>query len=417
MRRFAAVLLIVAALSGSSVGDMVVLKDGRVFEGTVTESDGKIFVEVNYGTIGFSPSEIESIKRGPTLTDILETRLAGIDRTDPAALFEVAVWAKKNKLDHRAGKIIAEILDLDSDHSGAHKMLGHVHADGKWTKLPDAIQLAKGKLEAGEYETLLEDLLPAIKEAVKDPKQKLQVMNIEAHCLLRAKKFKQAKERFERLSKKSTLPDSVRHAAIAKILTDHPKGMYVLAEAYPPTAMLLGAPAPAVKSGPASLSRHEVLLAALRDYAKSAIKEGRALMAEGKKNELVEPEAAKTKYALAGKRFDQADAIVPNIARSWRVEIARRRIAMITKGMNVQAGKFDALKANLGLRDMSPAAYSDLIIRMLRSLKRVRSDLKAILELAGPFERELVLEITDATLRLQRVKALTEVLKQELNGK
>ena len=44
MRRFAAVLLIVAALSGSSVGDMVVLKDGRVFEGTVTESDGKIFV-------------------------------------------------------------------------------------------------------------------------------------------------------------------------------------------------------------------------------------------------------------------------------------------------------------------------------------------------------------------------------------
>ncbi len=420
MRRIAAVLLVVAALSGLSFGDTVVLKDGRVFEGTVIESDGKILVEMDYGTIGFSPSEIESIERGPTLVDLLETRLECINRTDPASLFEVAVWAKDNNLDHRAGKIIEEILDLDPDHSGAHKMLGHVHADGKWTTLPDAIQLAQGKLEAGKYETLLTELLPAIKEVLKDPKRKLQVMRIEAHCLLRAKKFKQARECFERLSQKSILPDSVRYAAVAKILKDHPKGMYVLAEVYPPTAMLLGAPVPIVKSGPASLSKHEVLSAALRDYAKSTIKEGRTLMAEGKKNELVEPEAAKTKYALASKRFDQADAIVPNIARSWRVEIARRRIAMITKGMNVQAAKYDALKASLGERDMSPAAYANLMTNMLRALNRVHSDLKEILKLSGPFERELVLEITDATLRLQRIKSLQEIIRdklRELNGK
>ena len=40
-----------------------------------------------------------------------------------------------------------------------------------------------------------------------------------------------------------------------------------------------------------------------------------------------------------------------------------------------------------------------------------------ILQLAGPFERELVLELTDATHRLQRVDALREVLTQELHGK
>ena len=417
MRRLAAVLLIVAALSASAGGDRIVLKDGRIFEGTVTKSDGKVLIEMDYGTLSFSPAEIESIEWGPTPAEVLEARLDDIDRTDADALFNLAVWAKDNGLNRRVEKILKEILDLDSDHSGAHRLLGHVKADGKWVELPAAIQLAQGKLEAGKYKTLLKQLLPAIKEVVKDPKQKLQVMHVEAHCLLRAKQFDRARQCFEQLVEKSSVPHSVRYAAIAEILKAHPKGMYVLAEVYPPTAMLLGAPGRIVKSGPASLGRPEVLAAALQDHAKSAIKKGKGLMAEGKKIESVEPEAAKTKYALAGKCFDKADAIVPDIARSWRVEITRRRIAMITKDMNVQAGKFDALKAELGERDMSPAAYSDLIVRMLRSLKRVRADLTDILELAGPFERELVLEITDATLRLQRVKVLTEVLKRELNGK
>ncbi len=417
MKRLAAVLLVVAAMSASAGGDLIVLKDGRVFEGTATESDGKVLIEMDYGTIGVSPSEIESIERGPTSADLLEARLDDIDRTDPDVLFNLAVWARDNGLNRRAEKILKEILDLDSSHSGAHRLLGHVNADGKWMELSVAIQLAQGKLEAGKYGVLLEQLLPEIKEVVRDPKQKLQVMDIEAHCLLRAKQFDRARRCFEQLVKESSVPDSVRYAAVVDILDAHPKGMYVLAEAYPPTAMLLGSPVAIIEPGPVSLTRPEVLAAALRDRAKAAIKKGMELMAEGKKSELIEPEAAGTKYALAGRCFDRADAIVPNIARSWRVEIARRRIAMITRGMNVQAGKFDTLKAALGERDMTPAAYADLIVGMLRSLKRVRADLKYILELAGPFERELILEITDATLRLQRVETLSEVLKQELNGK
>lgn len=417
IKRLAVVLLFVGVLSVSASGDRIVLKDGRVFEGTVTESEEKVLIEMDYGTISVSASEIENIERGPTPADLLEARLSDIDRTDPDALLNLAVWAKDNGLDRRAEKIFKEVLDLDSSHSGAHRLLGHVNADGRWMELPDAIQLAQGKLEAGKYGALLKELLPAIKEAAKDPKHKLQVMYIEAHCLLRGKQFDRARQCFEQLAKESSTPDSVRYAAVVEILKAHPKGMYVLTDVYPPTAMLLGSPGAIIEPGPASLARPEVLAAALRDHAKAAIKKGSELMVEGKKSEPVEPEAAKAKYALAGKCFDQADAIVPDIARSWRVEIARRRIAMITKDMNVQAGKFDALKASLGQRDMSPAAYEDLIVNMLRSLKRVRADLKDILELAGPFERELVLEITDATLHLQRVKTLTELLKRELNGK
>ncbi len=137
-------------------------------------------------------------------------------------------------------------------------------------------------------------------------------------------------------------------------------------------------------------------------------------MEAGRKLELTEPEAAKAKYGQAAKAFDTADILVPAIARSYRVEITRRRIAMITRDMNVWAGRFDTLKAKLAKRDLTPAAYANLILRMMRALKNVRGDLDAILTLAAPFDRELVLEVTDATLRRARVDALWEVLAEEL---
>ncbi len=263
---------------------------------------------------------------------------------------------------------------------------------------------------------LLTELLPAIEAVATEAKQQRQIKHVEAHALLRSKQFAKAEKAFELLATKSTSADAIRYGAVAEILKTHPDGMYVLSESYPPLAMLLDSPGPVVEAGPASLARPDVLSAALRDHAKAAIKDGRAAMDEAGKLELTEPEAAKSKYALAQKKLDAADAIVPNIARSYRVEIARRRIAMITKGMNVEAGKFDTLKAELGKRDLTPAVYRDRVVRMLRALNRVRSDLEAVLKLAAPFGPELILEITDATHRLQRVDALREILLQELHG-
>ncbi len=421
MKRLAVILFVMAMFSAPAGGDRVVLKDGRIFEGTVTELEGKILIELDFGKISISASEIESIERGPTPADRFESRLIEIDRTDADALFELSEWAKENGLLRRSEKILREVVSINSDHSGARRLLKHVKSDGKWLELPAAIELARSKLEAGKHETLLKQLLPEIEKLLDNPKHKRLIRNLEAHCLLRAKQFDRARRRFEELAEKSPAAESVRYGIIAEILKIHPNGMYVLTEPYPPTAMLLASPGKVLKPGPASLARPAVLSAALRDSAKVAVKKGQSLMAEGKTIESIEPEAAKTKYVLAGKCFDKADAIVPLIARSWRVEIARRRIAMITKDRDVQAAKYDALKDELGKRDMSASEYADLVGHMLKALTRVRSDLEAILELAGPYERELVLEITDATLRLhQSVKPQHEILKRklrELNGK
>jgi len=332
-------------------------------------------------------------------------------------LIDLAIWAKEKGLRKQCKEVLEEVLELQPDNELARKLLGFVRVDGKWVNFAEALQLAQAKLEAGRYKILLEKLLPALKEAASKDSQVFQIKQIEAYTHLRAGHFVRAAGCFKELSERAKSPESIRYKTIAEILDEHPRGMYVITEPYPPTAMLFGSAGTVVKPGPASLTRGEVLQAALRDRAKRIIGKGRELMKQGKKLESVNSDTAKSKYALAEKLFEKADAIVPNIARSWRVEITRRRIAMITNDINAQAAKFDALKAELGKRDLTPSEYANLVNRMQVSLKRICEDLQLVLKIASSYERELILDVTDAKYRLQRVKALQEILRQEVDGK
>ena len=418
MKRTAVIFLLWMVVSATSAwGDRVVLKDGRTFEGVVRQSGGQVLIEMELGTISVPVSQVKQIERKPTAAELFERRLSRIDQSDPAALIELAIWAREKGLHRQCQKLLEQVVALQPDNKKARKLLGFVEVDGKWVKFSVALQLARAKLEAGQYEVLLKKVVPSLLEVAANDSQVLQVKRIEAYGTLRAKQFIRAAECFKRLAEKTLPPESIRYGAIAEILAEHPSGMYVISETYPPTAMLLGSAGPAVDPGPASLARPEVLKAALRSRAKQFIKKGKDLLMQGKKLESVNSDTAKVKYNLAEELFKSADAIVPNIARSWRVEIARRRIAMITSDMNAQAARFDALKAELGKRDLTPAAYVNLINRMQVILKRIHEDLQLILKLASPYERELVLDVTDAKYRLQRIEALQGVLRQEMNGK
>ena len=412
-RLMAAWVIMGMALASPALGDRVVLNDGRTFEGSVTRSGEKILIEMPYGIISIPAADVQSIQRGPSPVEQFEFRQARIDGTDPDELTALARWARGKGMPRRAEECLQAALALDADHGGARRLLGYVRVDGKWLTAAGALRLAQAKLDAGQTDVLLERLLGEIEQVVDGDRDRFRLKEVQAHALLRARQFAEARACFEWLAGKSAPPESIRHAAVADVLKTHPDGMYVLAEPHPPLAMLLDVPTEA-PFGPASLSRPEVLAAAVRDQAKDAVKAGKVLVDEGKKLEFTEPEAAKAKYDHAARSFDRADALVASIARSYRIEIARRRIAMITKDMNIWAGRFDTLKGELAKRDLAPAAYASLVVRMLRALNNVRDDLDAILGLASPFQRDLVLEITDAAMRRQRVDALRKVLAEEL---
>ena len=129
-----------------------------------------------------------------------------------------------------------------------------------------------------------------------------------------------------------------------------------------------------------------------------------------------EAEAAKTKYRLASQAFDRADALVPTIARTYRVEIARRRIISLRKDNSSRSRKFDELAEKLGQKDLAPQSYRTLILRLIDHLDANKQTLSAILVVAKPYPRDLVLEIKWTELDLGRIRDMRADLVEELNG-
>lgn len=123
-------LLLVLALAVSASADEVVLRNGAVFRGVVTERDDTVVVEVDAGTMTFRRSEVRSIRRTADPIKELEGREAGA-KTAPE-LFEVGTWAAEKGLRARAKELFERAVALDPDHEGARRALGYHRYEGRW---------------------------------------------------------------------------------------------------------------------------------------------------------------------------------------------------------------------------------------------------------------------------------------------
>lgn len=414
---------LIAALATAAAADKLVLTDGRVFTGIVSVESDTVQITVPYGTLRFVKTMVERIEIMDTPEQEFRKKLANTALDDPNAVYDLAQWAGGNTLARQAADLYALILKLDANHAGTHKALGHIRIGKSWLGFDAAFQQARGKLEAGSYSILLEDILPALRAAATTRQQALEIMALLGDTQLRSRLFGPAEATFGDLSESARKAEppatdlATRSAMIAEILHANADGMFVLREAYPPTAPLLGGTVAHVMAGPASLANPLVLEAALRDEAKKEIEVGKKLLDEAQKLSATDPDAAGMKYALADQHFRKADAMVPNIARGHRVDITRRKIAAIRKDADADARDFDDQMAKLGVKDMAPLAYNTMILRMIHHLDRTREDLKSIMKLAQAYPKELVLELKWAELDLTKIENMRKILVTELDGR
>jgi len=397
--------------------DVLVLDDGRKITGTVTVEKGTVFIETTYGTFIFPASKVARIEKIATPKQRFETKLANTPQDDTKAMFKLAKWADSQSLTKEAKEVYEKILILEPDHAATRKRLGYTKIDKKWYLFDKGMQLARSKLEAGQYNALLTKVLPALAKIAKDPKKQIEVRELLGYTQLRAKRFAAAAGTFKALATQADPPAKIRYEAISQILSDNPDGMYVLKEKYPPDADLRGKNVVSLPAGPASLAQPLALEAALTDRAKTYILAGRTQMAEAKKLQSTNPNQAKARHLRARREFDHADALCQNITRSYRIEIVRRQIAALRRDADGNARKFDKLMESLGRRGMSPEEYKNTLVRMTHHLDSVRDDIKEILAASKPYVRELVLEIKWAQLDLKRIEEMRQVLKKELHGK
>jgi tetratricopeptide (TPR) repeat protein len=101
------------------------------------------------------------------------------DSRDPEKFFELANWARKNKLYTQAYKLFHKILELDPDHKSTRRLLGFRYFRGKWLKERE-IMAAKGLIRykgiwLTEAEKELEDLKD-LKKKIKRFKRKIEAL-------------------------------------------------------------------------------------------------------------------------------------------------------------------------------------------------------------------------------------------------
>jgi hypothetical protein len=406
----------VASLSAIAMADELVLQDGRTFTGTVTVKNDVVLVQMPYGTLSFSRDQVQRIDLKDTPLEQYNKRLAKLDAKDAEGLYSLAVWAKGHALSPQADELLAKVLQINPDHAGARKACGFAKIDERWVDFKSGMELGLGKLEAGKYDSIIHDVVPAL-EPIASKDDWPAVRELLGDAQLRSKDFSAATTTFGELAAKTSGALAGRYNAIVDILSANHDGMYVLMDPYPPESALLGTATKTLPAGPASLAAPLVLEAALRDRAKQEIKTGREIMDAATKMEPTDPDGAMVKYLQAGKAFDRADAMVADIARSYRIEIARRRITAIRKDADADAKKFDAALATLGKKDMTAQAYRSMVQRLMHNIDSVRESLKGVIDIAKPYPRELVLEVEWAQQDLKKIEAMRVILASELDAK
>lgn len=163
---FATACLVATSSTRPVAGDLIRLTNGGELRGAVRTSwsldeEGRIVPEtgnlltidtLSGAEVTVSVREVRFILRRTPLEEDLETRLRSIDET-AAARFELAEWCRQQGLKENAAELYREVLELEDQHEGARKALGHRWRDGHWVDY-DAEMQAKGYvLHKGKYIT------------------------------------------------------------------------------------------------------------------------------------------------------------------------------------------------------------------------------------------------------------------------
>lgn len=143
--RSATVVLAVVLSAGVASSDTVHLRNGSMLHGRVMESGDKVLVEMDFGTVTISKSDVARVVYDRSPLQELEERERAIDGNDAEALYRLGVWAKQKELATRAAELFRRAVAVDPDHAGARGELGYRRHEGKWLT-EDEVQAALGKV-------------------------------------------------------------------------------------------------------------------------------------------------------------------------------------------------------------------------------------------------------------------------------
>lgn len=141
-------LALLALGASPALADRLVLKDGRVVEGTVVKEKASYRVASRFGEAVVAETDVASWEKAPTLDAQWRERAAALRPDDHAGRAEVARWLKEHGITEEAAALAERVVREDPENAVAHEVLGHVRHRGAWMT-PDEAKRADGLVEHG----------------------------------------------------------------------------------------------------------------------------------------------------------------------------------------------------------------------------------------------------------------------------
>lgn len=140
MRRITPLLLLLLCLP--ALADVLLLKDGRRFEGTVKKETSKeVVFTTEFGDLTFKMSEVSKIEKGKTKNQEFNERYKAAKTAKE--FYELGVWADENRMRTNAKRAMRKAKDLEPQHEGANTWLGLTKYKGQWVTAEELEQLKK----------------------------------------------------------------------------------------------------------------------------------------------------------------------------------------------------------------------------------------------------------------------------------
>jgi len=126
-------LVLLLFLATPVFADTVITTDGRRFEGTVTQRDGKVVVTLKKGVeIILEKADIEKIEVGTSLHDEYEKKKKELVPGDADVRYALAQWCKEKGLASEQKEMLEAVIRLSPDHAQARRDLGYVKDGDQW---------------------------------------------------------------------------------------------------------------------------------------------------------------------------------------------------------------------------------------------------------------------------------------------
>lgn len=350
-RALAVALLLAAAASA----DTVWLKDGRKFEGAVTDLGEEYAIKGKFGTLKIKKSDVDRVEVAPTAE--YEAKSKALAADDPEGHFQLGLWCKEKGLKAEAKAEFEKAIAVDPHHEGAHRELGHSRVGDRWGTPLEMMDSVEALLRLGKADKAAEMMGPLMTGSVEtlEKPQQVRAWNLMASIHLRKGATEKAADAADRAAELAVATEKVSAKTRAEIIRASGDGKFDVKSADLVSAMP-GQTDPGLaplEAGRQPLWDSRVMLIALRTAAQADIDKGRKLMNDGDGLASTDKEKAIRVYASAEDFFDHANDIVTDFGRQFQVEAVRKQIPLILELANdsvAKANKSNPLANDYGLQ-------------------------------------------------------------------